>query len=53
MRWALFQNKQQLYGCIAIGTRVKVLEGEKPSPVVPTATLSCPVPLVYEESYYG
>jgi hypothetical protein len=53
MRRALFQNKQQLYGCIAIHTRVKVLEGEKPTLVVPTVTLSGPVPLVYEDSYYG
>ncbi len=52
-RWALFQNKQQLYGCIAIHTQVKVLEGEKPSPVIPTAMLSGPVTLAYEDSYYG
>jgi hypothetical protein len=39
--------------CVAVRTQEKVLEGKKPSPVVPTATLFGPLPLAYEDSYYG
>ena len=39
-------NIQQLYGCIAIHTQVKVLEREKSFPMVLTVMLFGPVPLV-------
>jgi hypothetical protein len=49
----LLYSKQQLYGCKAIRTQVKVLEGDSPYPVVPTAMLFGLVPSAYGDSYYG